>query len=320
MLVLKQCFGQGVIKPCTHSYTRTLRFFDTPQLHLSWITRWIWLSGLNWPSKTNVGLGPGSACDFGLGLQNEARLQLCAFCKTKFPSAFYVETDKLKSCLRTTYLTFIKLCFIFGGLLSATISQAGLIFHVLVKTIFTPDAGKTISLLSLWTACCEKSHAKHFEITLICLWDCSIYAFSTDDPTFESSYRARNVCWIHRHSLHFGFLVPFTFLALFNLVCFTFIVVNVTCKQVKVWFTPSAFVWNSKTRILRVCLSASINCSKAEKQRQRHDCFFNLRHDGFDLGVWIPASICRKRSVSNYSVLDFHRIQFISGIVHSIRV
>jgi len=58
--------------------------------------------------------------------------------------------------------------------------------------------------------------------------------FSTDDPTFESSYRARHVCWIHRHSLHFGFLVPVAFLALINFVSFTFIMTTIGCKKAKV--------------------------------------------------------------------------------------
>jgi len=71
----------GVIKPCTCSYTRTLRFLYpvvTPIL-----THSVNLAfGLNRASKTNVELGPDLGLWFraraGFGLQNHARLQLWA--------------------------------------------------------------------------------------------------------------------------------------------------------------------------------------------------------------------------------------------------
>jgi len=152
---------------------------------------------------------------------------------------------------------------------------------------------------------------KFFDVRFLHL---RLFPFSTDDPTFESSYRARHVCWIHRHSLHFGFLIPFTLLALFNLISFTLIMNKIGCKKTKV-SNGNVLASNSKrNKSLETCFSDPINRSKADKPRKRHYCFFGLCHDGFDMGVRIPASVCRKHFVSNYNVVDFHRAQFISGI------
>jgi len=49
----------GVIKPCTCRYTRPLRFWYPADARI--LTHSVnSLSGLNWASKTNVGLAPGS--------------------------------------------------------------------------------------------------------------------------------------------------------------------------------------------------------------------------------------------------------------------
>jgi len=53
----------------------------------------------------------------------------------------------------------------------------------------------------------------------------------TDDPFFQSGYRARSMCWLHDQSLYFGFLFPVGVLAIFNMVCFVAIMAKIICRK-----------------------------------------------------------------------------------------
>ncbi|XP_078481377.1 adhesion G-protein coupled receptor G2-like [Ciona intestinalis] len=54
------------------------------------------------------------------------------------------------------------------------------------------------------------------------------------DPIYESSYRAKNMCWLHGPVLNYAFLLPLGLMLLFNLIVFIVVLRELTWKQMKV--------------------------------------------------------------------------------------
>jgi len=57
------------------------------------------------------------------------------------------------------------------------------------------------------------------------------FVYITDDPFFQSAYRARSMCWLHDKTLHFGFLLPVGILALINIFCFITNMSEIICRK-----------------------------------------------------------------------------------------
>nr|XP_039252697.1 adhesion G protein-coupled receptor L4-like [Styela clava] len=60
------------------------------------------------------------------------------------------------------------------------------------------------------------------------------YACDGGDPFIDSSYNARNFCWLQNNSLYFGFLLPVGLLLVYNIVVYCIVIPKITCfkKQV----------------------------------------------------------------------------------------
>jgi len=54
--------------------------------------------------------------------------------------------------------------------------------------------------------------------------------FILDNIFFDSSYRARHVCWLHNYSLYIGFLLPVAILTVVEFVFFAVILRSITRK------------------------------------------------------------------------------------------
>jgi len=58
-----------------------------------------------------------------------------------------------------------------------------------------------------------------------------ISCYFAGDVFFESSYRAKHVCWLHFYSLNYGFLLPVGALAFANIVLFIVVLLKIFCRK-----------------------------------------------------------------------------------------